>query len=131
MIGLDTNIVVRYIVQDDPVQSQKANEIIEQRLTQRNLGYVSIIALVETVWVLERAYRFTDIEIASAVEGLLQTDILVIENEQEVFLAMTALKEGWGSFSDALLAGLGAKAGCTHTLTFDKKAPRLPGFVSA
>ncbi len=131
MIGLDTNILVRYLVQDDPVQSPRASEIIERRLTPRNLGYLSLVAVVETVWVLERAYHFTNSEIASTVERLLQADLLVIESEQEVFLAMTALKEELGTFSDALLAALGARAGCTSTLTFDKKALRLPGFMPA
>ena len=62
---------------------------------------------------------------------MLQTDVLLIENEQEVFTAMIALKERRGTFADALIAALGAKAGCKHTLTFDQKALRLPGFQPA
>jgi predicted nucleic-acid-binding protein len=128
MIGLDTNILVRYLTQDDPLQSPKATAIIERRLTEENPGFVSIVAMVEIVWVLERAYRLPAHRIASAVERLLQTDVLVIENEQEVFTAMIALKEGRGSFADSVIATLGAKAGCTCTLTFDHKAAQLPGF---
>jgi predicted nucleic-acid-binding protein len=51
-----------------------------------------------------------------------------VENQQEVFIAMIALKEGQGSFADAVIAALGAKAGCSHTVTFDRKASRIPGF---
>jgi predicted nucleic-acid-binding protein len=128
MIGLDTNILVRYLAQDDPAQSAKANEILERRLTEKNPGFVSVVAMVETVWVLDRAYGFTAQEVASAVERLLQIEVLVVENEQEVFSAMVALKQGLGSFADALIAALGARVGCTRTLTFDQKAVRLSGF---
>jgi predicted nucleic-acid-binding protein len=128
MIGLDTNILVRYIAQDDPPQSTKATEIIERRLTEEKPGFVSIVAMVETVWVLERAYGLTPLEIVRAVERILQTDVLLVEDEQEVFTAMIALKNGWGSFADAVIAALGTKRGCSQTLTFDRKALRLPGF---
>lgn len=128
MIGLDTNILVRYLTQDDPIQSLKATEIIERRLTEEAPGFVSIVAMVETVWVLERAYSLATHEIAAAVERMLQADVLVVENEQEVFTAMIALKDGQGSFSDAVIAALGARASCSCTLTFDQKALRLPGF---
>jgi predicted nucleic-acid-binding protein len=84
--------------------------------------------MVETVWVLDRAYGLTAQEIANAVERMLQVEVLVIENEQEVFSAMIALKQGRGSFADALITELGTRAGCTRTLTFDHKATRLPGF---
>jgi predicted nucleic-acid-binding protein len=128
MIGLDTNILIRYLVQDDPIQSRRATEIIERRLTEENPGFVSIVAIVEIAWVLERAYRLTDNEIAAAIERMLQTDVLVVENEQEVFSAMIALKEGQGWFANAVIAALGTRAGCCCTLTFDQKARRLPGF---
>jgi len=128
MIGLDTNVLIRYLTQDDPVQSAKATEILERRLTPKNPGFVSIVVMVETVWVLDRAYGLTAQEIATAVERLLQVEVLAIENEQEVFTAMIALKQGCGSFADALIAELGARAGCTRMLTFDQKALRLPSF---
>ena len=128
MIGLDTNILVRYLTQDDPIQSVKARDVIERQLTDENPGFVSIVAMVETVWVLERAYELTTREIVRAVERILQTDVLVVENEQEVFTALIALKIGQGSFADAVIAALGARRGCSRTLTFDRKALRLPGF---
>jgi predicted nucleic-acid-binding protein len=131
MIGLDTNILIRYLTQDDPVQSAKATQILERRLTPKNPGFVSVVAMVEVVWVLARAYGLTAPEIAASLERLLQVEVLAIENEQEVFTAMVALKQGRGSFADALIAELGARAGCARTLTFDQKAVRLPGFELA
>ena len=128
MIGLDTNVLIRYLTQDDPVQSAKATEILERRLTPKIPGFVSVVAMVETVWVLDRAYGLTAQEIATAVERLLQVEVLAIENEQEVFTAMVALRQGRGSFADALIAELGARAGCTRTLTLEQKPLRLRGF---
>ena len=127
MIGLDTNIIVRYLSQDDPVQSRKASDLIENRLTIEEPGFISIVTMVETAWVLERSYDLSASEIAAAIERMLQIDSLVIDSEQEVFMAMIALKQGRGSFADALIAALGAKAGCDYTVMFDKKALRLPG----
>jgi len=71
MIGLDTNVVVRYLTQDDPVQSPKATELIERGLIEQVPGFVSVVAMVETVWVLERIYGLTAEEIASAIECML------------------------------------------------------------
>jgi predicted nucleic-acid-binding protein len=129
MIGLDTNVVVRYLAQDDPIQSAKATQIFERRLTEQVPGFISLVTMVETVWVLDTVYGLTAREIAQAVERMLQADTLLIQNEQEVFTAMSALKSGQGSFADALVGALGKGAGCGSTLTFDKKAGRLEGFV--
>jgi predicted nucleic-acid-binding protein len=128
MTGLDTNILVRYLVQDDPVQSPKARKILERRLTENNPGFVSVVAMVETVWVLDRAYGLSSQEISAAVERMLQIDVLRVENEQEVFTAMVALRSGEGSFADALIGAIATRAGCARILTFDRKASRLPGF---
>jgi len=128
MIGLDTNVLVRYLAQDDAVQSRQATAIIERRLTEENPGFISLVTMVETVWVLHRVYALSNHEVANAVERILQADTLLVQNEQEVFTAMTALKAATGSFSDALIGALGAWAGCTATLTFDKKTKRFKEF---
>ena len=130
MIGLDTNVVVRYLTQDDAVQSAKANELFERRLTEEEPGFVSIVAMAETAWVLERNYGLSAYELATAIERILQVNVVVVESEQEVFTAMVAVKEERGSFADALIGALGVKAGCSHTLTFDQKALRLLDFKS-
>jgi predicted nucleic-acid-binding protein len=131
MIGLDTNVLGRYLAQDDPAQSARATEIIERRLSDENPGFISVIAMAEMVWVLQRAYGLSDEEVVAAIERTLQADVLVVDCEQQVFAAMTALEEGRGSFADALIGALGAEAGCSATLTFDRKALRLPEFELA
>lgn len=128
MIGLDANVLVRYLAQDDPAQSAMASDLIEQRLTARNPGFISVVAMVETAWVLARAYRLPNKEVAAAIERVLQADGFVVENEQAVFSAMIALKEARGSFADALIGTLGTAAGCTCTVTFDRKASQLAEF---
>jgi len=128
MTGLDTNILVRYLTQDDPIQSRKATEIIERSLSVENPGFVSVVTTAETVWVLDRAYGFSSRDIAVVIERMLQVEVLVIQHEQEVFAAMIALKQGRSSFADALIAELGVEVGCIHTLTFDQKALRSPHF---
>ena len=131
MIGLDTNVLVRYLTQDDPLQSPRATAIIERQLTELEPGFVNLVALVETVWVLRRAYGYSRDAAADEVERLLQIDSLVLSHQAEVFLAMRALKDGVAEFADALIGELNASAGCRHTLTFDRRALRLVGFEPA
>lgn len=125
MIGLDTNVLVRYLAQDDATQSPQATRIIEHQLTEEHPGFISLVTITETVWVLDRVYGLSNHEIAAAIERILQADTLRVQNEEQAFTAMIALKTGVGSFSDALIGELGAWAGCTVTLTFDKQAKRL------
>ncbi|MGH7211181.1 MAG: PIN domain-containing protein, partial [Acetobacteraceae bacterium] len=113
MIGFDTNVLARYLAQDDPVQSPTATALIERRLSDADPGFVSTVAMAETAWVLERVYGLSDHEVAEAIERTLQAGVLMIEHEQDVFTAMIALREGRGSFADALIGALGARAGCS------------------
>lgn len=129
MIGLDTNVLVRYLAQDDPIQSPKATEFIERGLTPENPGFVSVVTMVETVWVLERSYGLDREAVGATIERILQADAFVVEHEREVFVASVALASGLG-FADALIQALGARAGCSHTVTFDQRALRMPGFES-
>jgi predicted nucleic-acid-binding protein len=131
MIGLDTNILVRYLTWDDPVQSRQAAAIIENRLTLQEPGFVSLVTTAELVWVLETFYQFSDQQIAAAIERMLQITTLAIQNEREVYTAMNALKTNTASFDDALIGALGRWAGCSSTLTFDRKAARLRDFQLA
>jgi predicted nucleic-acid-binding protein len=128
VIGLDTNVLVRYLVQDDPSQSARAMHLIEKRLSLSNPGFISIGAIVETVWVLDRAYHFSRQQIADALERVLQADVFVVQYEQEVFTAMVLLRDGQGSFADALIGELALVAGCSYTCTFDRRTTRLGSF---
>lgn len=129
MVGLDTNVLLRYLVQDDPAQSLRATEIVERRLTRRDPGFVSLVAILEIVWVLGTLYKRSRLEIADHVEMVLAADTLEVQNEQEVYQAVVALRNGTGTFEEALIGGLGAWWGCSVTLTFDQNAAkRLNGF---
>jgi len=125
MIGLDTNILVRYITLDDPAQAARAAQIIERQLTPDQPGFVSLVTIVEIAWVLESFYEFSDEQMAAAIERILQIATLSVQNEREVYTAMVVLKSGAASFDDALIGALGSWAGCSSTLTFDRKAARL------
>ncbi len=129
MIGLDTNVLLRYIAQDDPKQSARAIEIIERRLTEQEPGFVSLVTILEVVWVLKSLFKRSRSEIANDIEMLLAADTLEVQNEQEVYLAVVSLRNGIGTFEDALIGSLGIWRGCSETLTFDEDAAkRLHGF---
>ncbi len=131
MIGVDTNVLVRYLTQDDPVQSPRATQLLLRRLSEANPGCLSTVVLAETTRVLARAYRFTTTEIATAIERLLAADRLLVERNHEVYAAMIALRAGLGSFADALIGAIGSSEGCCYTATLDRTALRLPGFAPA
>ncbi len=132
MIGLDTNVLLRYLTQDDPPQSRRATEIIERRLTEQEPGFVSLVSLLEVVWVLKSLFKRSRQEIANDIEMLLAADTLEVQNEQEVYTAVVALRNGVGTFEDALIGSLGIWRGCSATLTFDEEAAkRLHGFQLA
>lgn len=130
MIGLDTNILVRYLTLDDPVQSPRAVRILEQELSDEP-GFVSAVVLAEVAWVLQRSYGQSRGEIARVIGGLLRADCLLLEHQQAVAEAVNAVGQDNVEFVDAFIGAIAANAGCTHTLTFDRRASRLPGFSLA
>jgi len=127
MIGLDTNIIVSFLAQDDPKLSPKATAFMGQ-LTESQPGFISLVVVAETAWVLKTGYKMKDADIAVAIERMLQASELIVQNEQQVFYAVAFAKQGRATVADALIGALGSRAGCDHTLTFDRKAARLPEF---
>jgi predicted nucleic-acid-binding protein len=119
---------LRYLLQDDPKQTTLANHIVEQVLSERNPGFISLVTVLEMVSVLRSLLKQTPTEIATHLEYLLAADSLEVQNGQQVFEAAFALKRGTGEFEDALVGALNAWAACPHTLTFDKRALRMPYF---
>ena len=128
MIGLDTNLILRYLLQDDPGQTPLANQIFERQLSGSNPGFINLVTVLEIVWVLRSVFKQTPEQIAEHLESLLTSDSLNVQNEQQVFEAVYALRRGTGEFEDALIGALNSWSGCTHTLTFDRRAARLPYF---
>lgn len=126
MIALDTNVLVRFLVQDDPEQARIASEIMDQ-LTDAVPGFVSREVLVELVWVLERAYRLGRTEIAGALDGLLSSVELLIEAADDVGPELELYRnEGYG-FADLMIGAAARRAGASELVTFDRKAARLSG----
>lgn len=121
MIGIDTNVLVRYLAQDDEAQSPLAVKIIDG-FTPEAPGFVSQVVLVETVWVLTRAYRMSREAIANMVETLLRAREIVVERAEAGYLALATYRATKADFSDALIAHGGRLEGCSETLTFDKGA---------
>jgi len=128
MIGLDTNVLVRYIVQDDPKQSRIATRLIESRCTPDSPGYISFIVLVEVVWVLARAYGYSRAVISGVLQQILSTAELAVEDHAIAWLALTDYQGGIPSYSDCLIGRIHQTKGCETTVTFDKKAARLEIF---
>lgn len=120
MIGLDTNVVVRYLVQDDPDQSPLASELMDG-LTEIDPGYLSVVTVVEVYWVLRRAYHVPAARCVEVLEGLLDARELRIDRDAVVRTALALTRRGL-DFADAVITELGRAAGCDHTVTFDQRA---------
>jgi predicted nucleic-acid-binding protein len=125
MIGLDTNVLVRYLAQDDATQSARATRLIEHELNERTPGFIGLVVLVETCWVLKRLYGATPTELRETVRDLLDTRQFVVEQRTVVLRAVTQLGSAAGDLADALIAESAAEAGCARTVTFDKQGARL------
>ncbi len=123
MIGLDSNILVRFLVQDDPAQSAMARSLLS-RCSAREPGFVGREVLVELVWVLERAYGRAAPDISSALIGLLEAEELVVEDADDVAAAAVAYGSGMTDFADHMIAAAAMRAGCDTLYTFDRKAAR-------
>ncbi len=128
MRGIDTNVLVRYIVQDDPKQAAIATRFIEGECTNEHPGFISHIVLCELVWVLESCYAQDKDTIGTVLEQLLKVAQLEIEDPQCVWLALSDYRGGSADFSDHLLARANLASGCEQTVTFDRKAGAAPGF---
>ena len=121
MIGLDTNVLVRYVMQDDPRQSLRATRLIEA-LSADEPGFVPLVALVELVWVLSGSYGLDRKQIATVVETLLRSKELVVDRADLVSQALKGYRAAGADFADALIERIAAAAGCSTTLTFDAGA---------
>ena len=131
MIGLDTNILVRYFAQDDEKQSARASEIIEKQLSKEQQGFISSVVLVELVWTLRRAYQMELLDIMGIIQGLINAQDLQLEHREEVWKAHQLVCAQGLDFADALLGTIHRNHGCDFTLTFDKKASKSEYFQAA
>ena len=128
MIGIDTNVLVRYIVQDDPRQSRSATRFIESSCTNDTQGLISHIVLCEFVWVLATAYGYERRDIVRVLEQLLRIAQFRIVDPQIVWRAFRDYRDHGADFSDHLIGRLHAALGCERTVTFDRAAAAADGF---
>ncbi|MEJ2544225.1 MAG: type II toxin-antitoxin system VapC family toxin [Calditrichaceae bacterium] len=122
MIGIDTNILIRYITQDDEIQSELATKFIEKNCTVTKPGYVNQIVICEIIWILRRAYVYDKKLVIQVVEKLLRSSEIVVENSPNIWKALNEYENGNADFSDYLIALSNNNSGCDFTITFDKKA---------
>ena len=127
MRGVDTNILVRYIVADDPEQFRAATRFIEHECSPQEPGFINRVVLAEVVWVLESSYRLPRSAVVSALRMLLDTNQLSIEQAEDARAALRAYEDGAG-FSDSLIAAGNARLGCEYTVTLDRRAAGRNGF---
>lgn len=123
MIGLDTNVLVRYIAQDDPKQSPKATALIEA-LSPDAPGFVTTVSIVELVWVMQSCYAVTREGVIDALAQILRTKEFVVENAEVVWQAIRAFAGGSADFADCLIERSSAHAGCSAVYTFDRAAAK-------
>jgi predicted nucleic-acid-binding protein len=122
VIGLDTNVIVRFLAQDDDIQSPIATRLMS-RLSRERPGFVSAVVLAEVTGVLSRSYKASRADIAAAVEGLLRAAEIVVENAPAAYRALGAYQAATSAeFADALIAETAALAGASETVTFDERA---------
>lgn len=129
MIAVDTNVLVRFLVADDELQTAAAASAFEAAARRRVAVFVSQIVMCELVWVLSRAYRHSRKEIASILDLLLRSAGLEVEGRDEVMVAANAYASGKGDFADYLIRERARRAGCESVMTFDAALLRETAFV--
>lgn len=126
MIGLDTNVLVRYVTQDDPIQSAKASDLIES-LTTASPGFISLVSVVELVWVLQSCYQSAKSDVVTVLETLLRTRELTVEHAEVIWQALRRFVANKADFADCLIERCAHAAGCEYTATFDLNAAKAAG----
>lgn len=128
MIGIDTNVLVRILVRDHDEQVRVAERFIATHCSSEDPGHVSRIVIAETAWVLKDFYGYARPQIANAIRSVLDVSELEIESADAVDAAVADYENSSAGFTDCLLARTNGAAGCEYTVTFDRKAAKLPGF---
>jgi predicted nucleic-acid-binding protein len=127
MASLDTNVLVRYLVQDDEHQLELARQLIEQQVQARKTLYIPISVTLELEWVLRSRYGFNKVTVTETYKRLLQSRELEFQSESAVEIALLYYKTHTADFADCLHTALAGPSTHTPLVTFDKKAARLPG----
>ncbi len=130
MLGLDTNVLVRYLVRDDQLQFEKARRLIKRESDKGEPVLINLLVLLEAEWVLRTRYELSKAEILSAFSALLDVADLTLEDEPSVEHALYSWRDSGADFADCLIEARNLRVGCEATATFDTKALKLAGFIS-
>jgi len=122
MIGLDSNVLIRYIVRDNPIQARKATDLIESRCTADDPGFVSLVVLCEISWVLARGYRYDRKTVALVIRNLLTSIELEIEESETAWQALSSFERDKADFADFIIGAHNRTQHATPTYTFDRRA---------
>lgn len=129
MIGIDTNILVRYLAQDDPAQARRVEAFLSTALDDGTRLHVDDIVLCELVWVLRAAYRLGKATIVEALDKVMSTAIFSFDDRELLRVALHDYREGTGDFSDYVIGRRNARTRCEHTVTFDRALGNESSFV--
>jgi predicted nucleic-acid-binding protein len=129
VIGIDTNVLVRYLTQDDPAQARKVDTFVATAIENGDRLHVDDIVLCELVWVLRAAYRFGKPVIAASLDKVMSTGIFAFDDRELLRSALNDYRDGAGDFSDYVIGRRNARAGCEHTVTFDLPLNGRASFV--
>jgi predicted nucleic-acid-binding protein len=130
MLGVDTNVLVRYLIRDDQVQYEKARRLIAREVSKGAPVLVSLLVLLETEWVLRSRYDLAKLDVVATFSALLDTADLAFEDEPSVENAVYSWKDSTADFADCLIESRNRRLGCHATATFDSRVLKLAGFIS-
>ena len=129
MIALDTNVLVRLLVTDDPAQAELARALVEREAARGGACLVTIPVLCELEWVLESCYQASRSDLLTAVQGLLSSPAFTFEQPEVVRQAIERYRQSKAELSDLLIGRLASALGAADVYTFDRRASREPGFL--
>ena len=131
MLGLDTNVLVRFLVRDDAEQFERARRLIKREVGQGEPVLISLLVLLETEWVLRSRYALSKADILGVFSSLLEAAELLFEDEAAIEEAVFTWRDSAAQFADCLINARHRQLGCRATATFDSKAAKLTGFITA
>ena len=131
MLGIDTNVLVRFLVRDDQTQFEKARKLLKHEISSGRRVFINQLVLLETEWVLRSRYGLAKTQMLETISGLLDAPDVQLEDEPAVEEAVFVWRDANADFADCLIGARNRRLGCNATATFDTKALKLPGFIHA